>query len=303
MPDVLSRAGDGRRPERGGFTVAEMLVAMTVLGILALAFTRLLLTQGRFADQQNAFRGARSVARQSMNVLVSELRMVQDSGFVDSAATDGKAIRVLVPYWFGLNCGVISGTQLVSMLPVDSLMVAQAKYYGYAWRAADGSYTKVFPAAPLGADAPTTPGSTAQCSGTNSGQARINVVTIAGRTGQVLQVSPTAAAAPLGEAIFFFQRVTFAFKASVAFPGNLGLWRLAQGGADEELVAPFDTTARFKYWTSGASASVAAPPALGLIRGVDVVLAGVSAYPPAGKPGPAKATLVTAIFFKNVRAF
>ena len=284
---------------RRAFTIGELIVAMTVMAVLGVAFTRLLLTEGRFSDQQNAARGARSVARQSMNVLLSELRMVQDSGFVDSAATDGKTIRVKVPYWFGLNCGRTGGKTVASMLPVDSLMVAQAKYYGYAWRGANGLYTQV-----TGGSAPTTSSSPTQCTSSTSGRAGISAVTVAGRTGQVLDLTPQApSSAPQGEAVFLYQRVTYSFKASTVFPGKQGLWRKAEGGTDEELVAPFDTTARFKYWKAGASTSTAAPPALDSIRGVDVVLAGLSTYTPAGKTKPVMSTIVTSIFFKNMRAF
>jgi hypothetical protein len=123
---------------------------------------------------------------------------------------------------------------------------------------------------------------------------------VAGRPGSYLELFPEGPTGP-GNVVFLFQRVTYAFKASVMFPGRIGLWRLATGGSDEELIAPFDTSSRFKYWKAGASASVAAPPPLDSIRGVDVVLAGLSTYTPAGKPGPASSTLVTSVFFKNAR--
>jgi type II secretory pathway pseudopilin PulG len=292
---MLSR----RARRRAGFSLAEIIVATTVLAALGLAFTQLMLTQGRFSDQQNALRGARTVARQSMNVLLSELRMVQDSGFVVSAAADGKSITVDVPYRFGISCDDASGgtKTVVSVLPVDSLLDAQAKYFGFAWRANDGTYYKEL-LSDVGGAAPTVPStSSSQCSSEG-----IGVITVAGRTGQIIDLRPAGPTGP-GGAVFLFQRVTYAFKASVAFPGKKGLWRQATGGTDEELVAPFDTTARFKYWKQGATASTAAPPALDSIRGVDVVLAGLSTYTPSGKTSPSVSTLVTSVFFKNVRSY
>jgi len=297
---MLSR----RRGDRRGFSLAEIIVATTVLSVLGLAFTQLMLTQGRFSDQQNAQRGARAVARQSMNVLLSELRLVQDSGFVDSAATDGSAIRVLVPYRFGLSCDDASGGSktVVNFLPVDSLMNAQARYYGYAWRATSGRYNKVF-LSDAGGLAPASSTSSSQCNASGTGSTEgVVAPTIAGRSGSILDVrpmGPTTAGVP----VFLFQRVTYTFKASTAFAGKRGLYRVATGGTEEELVAPFDTTARFKYWKQGATASTVAPPALDSIRGVDVVLAGLSTYVPSGKSSPARSTLVTSIFFKNVRSY
>jgi hypothetical protein len=291
-----------RRRRRSGFSLAELIVAFTLLALLGATFARIMTSQGRFADQQNALRHARTVTRQGMNILLSEARMVQDSGGVDSASTDGKAIRLIVPYRFGLNCGVSGGKNVLSMLPVDSLMVAQAVYAGWAYRSAAGVYSVVTPAAPLGVDAPAASADAAQCTGSGSGQAQFRTLTLGARTGTVLDV-PTVGAAPKGQAVFFYQRITYQFKTSTAFPGWNGLFRSVQGGPTDELVAPFDTSARFKYWTAGAVASVATPPALALIRGVDIVFAGRSGYTAMGKTAPSMSTVVTSIFFKNVRLY
>jgi hypothetical protein len=288
-------------PRRRAFSLVEILVAFTILGIIGAIFTRILITQGRFTDQQNALRGARTTARQAMNILETEIRMVQDSGGIDSASTDGKTIRVLAPYRFGLNCGVSGTLQVVSMLPVDSLTLSQSKYRGFAWRNNAGVYTHVLPAAPLGGDAPVTSGDPTQCTGTAVNQARIKTLSINNRAGEILDIRPAQAAAPKGQAVFFFQRITYTFKASVTFPGDFGLFRTVDGGVSDEIMAPFDSTARFKYWTRGATASVAAPPALGLIRGIDIVFAARSQYTPLGKTARTKSTVIASIFFKNVR--
>ena len=226
--------------------------------------------------------------------------MVQDSTGVDSVAADGKLIRLIVPYRFGLNCGVLGSSNVVSMLPVDSLMAAQAVYAGWAYRNSAGAYALV----PLGV-APASAADATQCTGSGAGQAQISTVTFNGRAGQVLDVGPSVATslAPVGQAVFFYQKVTYEFKASTAFPGWNGLYRTVQGGTTEELVAPFDTSARFKFWTSGAATSVSAAPARELIRGIDVVFVGRSVYTPMGKTAPAKTTVVASIFFKNVRNY
>jgi len=276
------------------------VVAFTLLAILGATFTRIMVSQGRFTDQQNALRNARTVSRQGMNVLVTEARMVQDSSGVDSVASDGKTIRLLVPYRFGLNCGVSGTKNVVSMLPVDSLMVQQAVFAGWAYRNSAGAYALV----PLGV-APVTSADPAQCTGNAVGQAQIKTLTLGGRVGEVLDVGPSVATptAPKGQAIFFYQKITYEFKASAAFPGWNGLYRTVAGGTSDELVAPFDTSARFKFWTSGASASVSAAPAKELIRGIDVVFVGRSGYTPMGKSVPSKTTVVASIFFKNVRNY
>lgn len=286
---------------RRGMSLAELMVSMTIMGILGAIFTRIIVSQSRFADQQNAMRGARTVSRQAMNILSSEIRMVQDSGGIDSASADGKAVRLRVPYRFGINCGVLGTKNVVSMLPVDSLTLAQAVYAGYAWRSPQGEYTVVVPGDPAGTDLPTAASDATKCTGSGTNEARVRTLAMSGRTGQVLDISPTAPDALQGQIVFFYQRILYRFAASSAFPGKIGLWRVVQGGATDEIMAPFDTSARFKYWTSGATASVAAPPALPLIRGLDVVLAAQSRYTAAGKTAPSKSTVVASLFFRNVR--
>jgi hypothetical protein len=293
----------GRSANRAGFSLAEIIVATMVLAVLGLAFTQLMLTQGRFSDQQNALRGARTVARQSMNVLLSELRMVQDSGFVDSATSDGKVLRVMVPYLYGITCdNITAGTDrtVASMLPVDSMQYKQAKYYGYAWRQSNGTYRR-FRLDSTGGAVPTVASTSEddECTNVSTG---INAISVGSVTGLFLELFPQGATTA-GDPVFLFQRVRYSFKASTSFPGYYGLYRYADNGTEEELVAPFDSTARFKYWKTGATASTAAPPALDSIRGIDVVLAGVSTYTPSGKTSPSVSTLVTSIFFKNVRTY
>lgn len=297
---MLNRSRGSRRAGRPGFSLAEMIVSMTVLAVFGTIFVRFLLSQSRFADQQNAMRSARMVSRQAMNILESELRMVMDSGGVEVATADGRTLRVLVPYRFGLTCYSTSTRLTVSMLPVDSLALAQARYAGFAWRTGTGGYTFVNPGDPLGANAPATSVESQRCWGTRAGDAQIRTLTINGRAGAIFDLTPPQASAKLGAAVFFFQRITYAFQPSAAFPGSYGLWRTVQGGGTEELMAPFDSTSRFKYWTRDVN-SVSVPPALWRIRGVDVVFSGRSRYTPIGRTTPAKSSLVTSIFFRNGR--
>lgn len=290
-----------RRTSRRGFTTIELLVAGMVFAIFGTMVVRFVLSQSRFSDQMNAASRARSVSRSAMNILESELRMVQDSGGIELASADGQTIRVLVPYRFGLNCGVRDGKTVVSLLPVDSLALVGASYAGFGWRSHAGAFQLVFPPTPRGADAPVQSGSPSQCTGSNSDEAEIMTISLKGRVGAVLDLSPPQPVAPIGGAVFLFQRVTYSFANSTSFPGQRGLYRAVEGGTEEELMAPFDATARFKYWTRSAAASVSAPPALDSIRGIDVVFAARSSYAPAGRTTPARSTEVASIFFRNVR--
>ena len=293
MHQLLNRR---RLRARRGFSLVELLVAFTILAILGAMLTRFLLAQSRFTEHHHALSEARMVSRHAMNVLESELRMVQDSGGVEAASSDGKSITALVPYRFGLYCGANGGVSVMSMLPVDSLMVAEAVFAGYAWRSQGGAYTNVF-----STTAPATASNSNTCTGTGASQAAIRTFALNGRSGAVMEVSPAAAGATKGQPVYFFQRITYEFRASGRVPGAFGLYRRVQNGRSEELLAPFDADARFKYWTDGATASVAAAPAVPLIRGLDVVLSSQSTRTASNRTEPTTSSVVATIFFRNVR--
>jgi prepilin-type N-terminal cleavage/methylation domain-containing protein len=291
---------------RRGFTLVEVTVSLLILGIIGIAATRMLTAQGRFYDKQNNLRTARSIARSSMNIILADLRMVQDSGGVDSATADGKLMRVIVPYRFGLVCGTSGTTTTVTMLPVDSATNAMSVYSGFAWRnPTTGRYVIVSPTNPQGTDKPVTSANPTLCTGTGGGQAHLTNVSVNGRTSSMLDLSsPAATGATATAPVFMWQRITYSFKSSTAYPGYLGLYRNVQGGTNEELLAPFDTSSRFRYYVTGDDTSRTTVPTLDQIRGVDLVLNSLSPKATADNVtahSPSK--MVTSVFFKNVRAY
>ena len=191
---------------------------------------------------------------------------------------------------------------IASLLPVDSTEMTLAKYAGYAWRNSAGRYTIVTPTAPQGGDSVTTAASSATCTGVGAGQAGIRTLTINGRTGRVISITPGASGAAAGTPMFLWQKITYSFAASTAFPGLYGLYRTPTGGTSEEILAPFDSSSRFKLYVPGQDTSQTTVPSLSKIRGFDILLNGVS---PTVTPGmPRTVTkMVTAVLFKNSRTF
>lgn len=286
-----------------------MLISMTILAIVGLAFTKILRYQTTYFSHETTLRTARTVARTATNLLLSDLRAVQDSGSVDSVAANGKLVRIYVPYRYGLVCGTNSSTTTVSLLPSDSSSMNMSVYKGFAFRNATGRYTFVFPNNPTGSDIPATSTTPATCTGSASGQAQISSVSVAGRAGNILDLKSNGASNAITYApVFLFQRVSYSFKASTVYPGALGLFRNVENGtvgngADEELVAPFDTSARFRFYQTGDDTSRVTPPDVALIRGLELVL--VAKAPRASSSNASSNTVkvVTSVFFKNVRAF
>jgi prepilin-type N-terminal cleavage/methylation domain-containing protein len=294
---------------RRGMTLAEVMIALLLIGIIGAMFTKMLVSQGRFFNSQYGQRSARSVSRAPMNFLLSELRMVQDRGGVSDAQADGKRVRLKVPYRFGVVCGVAGGATVASMLPMDSAV--SATYAGWAWRAVDGSYTEIVASDPQGADSLVDV--TDQAGEATCIAARIfkPVVGLAGggtKTGRVLELRPASAAALSISPVYLWQYVAYEFKASAAYPGRIGLYRIQADGTaaakEVELMAPFDTSARFKFFVPNRDTSqVAVPTDVTTIRGLDLVLNGAAGAAASSGSTPAVNKVTTAVFFKNVRTF
>ena len=281
-----------------------MLISMVVLAVIGMAFTKILRYQTVYFAHETTLRTARTVARTATNLLVSDLRAVQDSGGVDSVASDGKLVRVLVPYRFGLVCATNSSTTTVSLLPSDSSAANMATYKGFAFRNATGRYTYVFPNNPTGSDIPVTSSSPGSCTGSAAGQAQINSVSVSGRAGEIIDLKSNGASGAIIIApVFLFQKVSYSFKTSSVYPGALGLWRNVEGGANEELAAPFDTAARFRFYKAADDTSRVTPPPVSDIRGLELVRAAKSPRGSSSNASSNTVKVVTSVFFKNVRAY
>ena len=273
-----------------GFTLAELLVGIVVLGIIGAALSRLFLSQSRFYDLETQLRRARFVSRTAVNAALSDLRMVEATGGV--VAATAKQVTLRVPYAIGTVCASTPAQMTLSIWPVDSTVYATASFSGYAWRDSVGTVTYVETGVSL-----VTPGIPAFC-------AAANVAVLPRGRVATLQPPLPASVPPLtavGTPVFLIQRMTYAFHPSVALPGRTGLWRTIVGsGQADELVAPFDFTARFRFFVVGSdTAQDAVPNPVTNIRGLELDLMSESERAPEATAAPRRAQIVTAVFFNN----
>jgi len=285
---------------RQGFTLVELLISLIVTAIIGAALVRMVVSQARFMDQQEAWREARSVSRGGINRLFSDLRAVEASGGMVAAAAGGQDFTVRVPFAFGVICGAVGAVYTVSLLPVDATMFAEGGVNGVtgmAIRNAAGVYTPGnITTAPVN-------GTTALC--LNGLYDSIHTVPAlngspAGRIVNVTRVAALLPAPPRGSIVYLYRNVRYEFKASVAVPGRTGLWRtLVTPNTTEELAAPFDATARVNFYNLNVTPAQAAVPTLANIRGLELLLNGMSERTPAGSAAPKTANMTTSVFFEN----
>jgi prepilin-type N-terminal cleavage/methylation domain-containing protein len=299
------------RTYRRGFTVIEIITALTIIAILGIAMTKLVIGQARSFQFDNSGRKARASARSAMNILITDLRMTQDSGGVTYLdAANNRRVDVRVPLVFGTVCEVNAGNVVLSLVPVDSFQMASAKYDGYAVRRSGGSFTYQYSAA-SSADTIQATGA-GHCHGGAINQ-YADTVSVSGRSGRIVVVSPgPPAGTAVGDMAFVYQTVTYEFKNSGMYPGTLGLYRTIRGRANsdtlsEELLAPFATSSRFAYYTNPAQSqdrpTLTAPTSSNYqkLRGFQLILAAQSPDTVSGRTTPQTATTTTAVFFKNTR--
>jgi type II secretory pathway pseudopilin PulG len=285
---------------RAGVTLVELVVGLVILGIVGGALVKLLMIQGRFAQSQEAYRNSRSVTRDAYNVMMTDLRMVQDTLAIQAANRD--TIRVRVPYVYGIVCSHASGTTTASMVPVDSALYAMATYGGVAWDTGG-----VFKFLPSNGTAPSY-GNAAVCLDSSATGPSVDSIVFRdsasgrNRGGRTMSLNPTLPNAKTGDPVFLWQEISYYFGTSVAYPGMRGLYRKVTNGSTDEIIAPFDTSAKFKFYVlNNDTSQIAAPANLNQIKGLDLILNARSPTIPAGSKTPKLSRTRTAVYFKDRR--
>ena len=270
-----------RRGHRRGFTLAELLIAVVLLGIVGAGITRLLQSQMRFFQRSTGARDARAVTRNALNLVRDEMRMIEPQGITAATTT---SITVRVPYAMGVYCSASTAT----FVPVDSLIQTTAVFAGYAYRdtALNAPYTYV-----ATTTAPSA-GTLTLCTTT----AGITPVT----NGQTLLLSPAIGSLAAGAPVLLFQTVRYYLSASTLEPGRTALWRQVTGGVNEEVAVPFDASSVFQFYVSGGTTPQATVPGtLSTITGLELVLTGQSERNSPGTGAPESSVTRVSIFFRN----
>lgn len=275
MPRPLGRA-------RRGFSLIELIITLVLVAIIGTAAGRMLMSQTRFYTRLKGQRDARSVTRNARNLMQTELSMVV-AGANGIVGASNDSVAVNMPYAWGIFCS----SSTVALLPVDSMMYAMAGIAGYAIK----DTTPLGPYTYTATTTTPTAGTATNCTG-------LTPSITAPTNGGYIALSP-AATATAGSPVFLYWRVIYKFGASSLVPGKRGLFRQQGAGAAEEILAPFDTSAKFRFYNMFADTAQTAVPALANIRGLEVQLDAQSSYRASKQANPESVSLKTAIFFRN----
>src|SRR5262249_24974785 len=199
---------------RRGFTLIELLIGLILSALIGVAMVRVIMSQTRFMDHEEAYRSARGVSRSGLNRLLSDIRILEAENGLEASVAGGKGFTHRVPSAFGVVCSATGTSTTVSLMPVDSAMFAAAGYSGFAIR--DGS-TGAYAYVPGTATAPSA-GTLSNCTG---GTKPVDVVPAynGSPAGKAVDLASAAITAPArGSLVFLYRRVRYEFKASTSVP-------------------------------------------------------------------------------------
>jgi prepilin-type N-terminal cleavage/methylation domain-containing protein len=102
-----------RARQTAGFTLVEVLVALTMALILSGVVFQLIRGQSRFVTVQSAREEVQQNTRGALELMASELRSIEPGGLVE---TDSNSVTFLLPRAWGLYCGG-TATQMSAVFP------------------------------------------------------------------------------------------------------------------------------------------------------------------------------------------
>lgn len=238
-----------RRSSRAGFTLIEVLIAITVATVLGAGILALVLGQNRFYAENDDSIYAEQSLRAALDLMGAELRMASPS---DLLAAEAESVSVRFDLVRAVVCAAAASD--VDVFVYDSVTNANLPA-GFRGTAVSGPYDNFFVYAD-GFDGTGSQSGAAEVSCEAAGSPLTPEDEPASRYRRVGSWTTGFAALPeVGSVARVYGRLTYRFDAS-GFGAGQAVWRNTQ-----ELVSPFESGARFQYVMNDSSVQNTVAPA------------------------------------------
>ena len=276
-----------------------MIIGLILASIVGTTLVTIMMAEAKAVSNRDAWRAARAAGRGSLNLLTTDLSGVETTGGIEYVSPDAKRDDLPRP--------VRDGTPLPLQPRRLHRQPAPHRFFDLLCarllrlRVAHGRRLSLSDTA--GA-ALSDNGTASDCT-----QASVGITTLpapgatASNAGRVVALTGALSPVPpAGTPFLLYRRVDYAFKASAAVPGAIGLWRtVVETGDSLEIAAPLDTTSRFRFFVGDSGIAQIHGPGESrpTFAAVELVLDGRSEGAPRGAPSPKIFRSRTAIFFLN----
>lgn len=233
---------------RGGFTLIEAIVALTLSSVLVVLVGTTFLVQNGYYSTQLARTAAQDNARMVTEMVASELRSLTDSAVLTA---ESQRLVVRSPMVMAAVCAQISGpTRIAVQFEGGESALAVDEVSGFAIR---DTLTDVWSYYDLSrnwgriASAGDAPGDCA-ANGADTVGARHEFK----RLTRINTYTGGYWPAP-GTLMMFYREVEYRVQTSAMDPSTLGLFRRVSGGTLVELATGLDASTQFQYRTGGST--------------------------------------------------
>ena len=255
--------GRDRASTRGGFTLIETLVALTLSTVLVLMVGGLFLMQNTFFAWILLRSQVQENARSMTELVGSEVRSVAAGGVI---LADSTRVVTRSPMVSAVVCG-ITGTDVYAHVPGGSSSIDTVELAALgvlddatgAWTFHDATWAQLQGSG--GTPAATCATNGADTASVASQFLRLKVGTVTG-----------GSAPPIGAVLMLCRKTEFKFAASVLDPGVQALYRGPYGGTLAEFATGLSSDAHFAYRTGTATHYTQVTGAnLDLVDGIRIV--------------------------------
>jgi hypothetical protein len=228
---------------RGGFTLAETLIALVLSSFVIMLVSNAFLQQNRFYSTQTIRTGVQDNVRAATDLLSREIRHTAEDGVLVAGP---RTLTIRSPMAIGVVCDRASSTSSDVGSDGGEAALETSAVGGLALRNdSTWDYQNAVWSALNGADGSSA--SNCEANGADTVGAYDDFHRLSGLN------SLFSGGLSEGDVVMLFRETTFSIRTSTLDPTTLGLFKTEYGGTAVEFATGMDTTAQFQYRTGGST--------------------------------------------------